>query len=112
MGRSTSARFARRAISAISVATSVACFVGGSAPVGCVLHVVNRSPSPICWMVWVARHDARCQDQRGAPAAAGGRLCSPVEPYDPSAFNDRLLLGLKGTMSEAELHILRARLNG
>jgi DNA invertase Pin-like site-specific DNA recombinase len=32
--------------------------------------------------------------------------------YDPSSFNDRLLLGLKGTMSEAELHILRARLNG
>jgi excisionase family DNA binding protein len=32
--------------------------------------------------------------------------------YDPSAFNDRLLLGLKGTMSEAELHILRARLEG
>src|ERR1700730_3056981 len=32
--------------------------------------------------------------------------------YDPAAFNDRLLLGLKGTMSEAELHILRARLNG
>jgi len=32
--------------------------------------------------------------------------------YDPSAFNDRLLLGLKGTMSEAELHILRARLDG
>src|SRR5205085_8050895 len=32
--------------------------------------------------------------------------------YDPSAFNDRLLLGLKGTMSEAELHVLRARLNG
>jgi DNA invertase Pin-like site-specific DNA recombinase len=32
--------------------------------------------------------------------------------YDPSTFNDRLLLGLKGTMSEAELHILRARLNG
>src|SRR5436189_1182465 len=32
--------------------------------------------------------------------------------YHPSAFNDRLLLGLKGTMSEAELHILRARLNG
>jgi DNA invertase Pin-like site-specific DNA recombinase len=32
--------------------------------------------------------------------------------YHPAAFNDRLLLGLKGTMSEAELHILRARLNG
>jgi DNA invertase Pin-like site-specific DNA recombinase/predicted DNA-binding transcriptional regulator AlpA len=32
--------------------------------------------------------------------------------YHPAAFNDRLLLGLKGTMSEAELHVLRARLNG
>jgi DNA invertase Pin-like site-specific DNA recombinase/predicted DNA-binding transcriptional regulator AlpA len=32
--------------------------------------------------------------------------------YHPSLFNDRLLLGLKGTMSEAELHVLRARLNG
>jgi len=32
--------------------------------------------------------------------------------YDPSHFNDRLLLGLKGTMSEAELHVLRARLEG
>jgi DNA invertase Pin-like site-specific DNA recombinase/DNA-binding CsgD family transcriptional regulator len=32
--------------------------------------------------------------------------------YDPSDFNDRLLLGLKGTMSEAELHMIRARLQG
>jgi DNA invertase Pin-like site-specific DNA recombinase len=32
--------------------------------------------------------------------------------YDPTQFNDRLLLGLKGTMSEAELHVLRARLQG
>lgn len=32
--------------------------------------------------------------------------------YDPAHFNDRLLLGLKGTMSEAELHVLRARLDG
>jgi DNA invertase Pin-like site-specific DNA recombinase len=32
--------------------------------------------------------------------------------YDPAGFNDRLLLGLKGTMSEAELHILKARLRG
>jgi len=32
--------------------------------------------------------------------------------YDPAHFNDRLLLGLKGTMSEAELHMLRARLQG
>src|SRR4029077_12536989 len=32
--------------------------------------------------------------------------------YDPTHFNDRLLLGLKGTMSEAELHVIRARLQG
>lgn len=32
--------------------------------------------------------------------------------YHPGLFNDRLVLGLKGTMSEAELHVLRARLNG
>jgi DNA invertase Pin-like site-specific DNA recombinase len=32
--------------------------------------------------------------------------------YDPNDFNDRLLLGMKGTMSEAELHLLHARLRG
>lgn len=32
--------------------------------------------------------------------------------YNPADFNDRMLLGLKGTMSEAELHLLRARLIG
>ena len=32
--------------------------------------------------------------------------------YDPASFNDRLLLGLKGAMSEAELHVLKARLRG
>jgi DNA invertase Pin-like site-specific DNA recombinase len=32
--------------------------------------------------------------------------------YDPANFNDRLLLGLKGTMSEAELHILKSRMRG
>ncbi|MEM0978998.1 MAG: recombinase family protein [Cyanobacteria bacterium P01_H01_bin.58] len=31
--------------------------------------------------------------------------------YEPSHYNDRLLLGLKGTMSEAELHILKQRLH-
>ena len=30
--------------------------------------------------------------------------------YDPTEFNDRLLLGLKGTMSEAELHVLKGRM--
>lgn len=32
--------------------------------------------------------------------------------YNPCAFNDRMLLGLKGTLSEAELHFLKARLRG
>lgn len=32
--------------------------------------------------------------------------------YDPGSYNDRLLLGFKGTMSEAELHWLRSRLQG
>jgi DNA invertase Pin-like site-specific DNA recombinase len=32
--------------------------------------------------------------------------------YDPNSFNDRLLLGIKGTLSEAELHVLQARMQG
>ena len=32
--------------------------------------------------------------------------------YNPTQFNDRLLLGLKGTMSEAELHLIRSRMQG
>ena len=32
--------------------------------------------------------------------------------YHPGLFNHRLLLGLKGTLAEAELHVLRMRLNG
>ena len=32
--------------------------------------------------------------------------------YHPNVFNDRLVLGLKGTFSEVELHVLRARLDG
>lgn len=30
--------------------------------------------------------------------------------YDPAAYSDRLVLGLKGTLSEAELHLLKGRL--
>jgi len=32
--------------------------------------------------------------------------------YDPADFNDRLLLGMKGTFSEAELHVLKSRMRG
>jgi hypothetical protein len=38
-------------------------------------------------------------------------LADPDGIYDPSDYNDRLLLGLKATMSEAELHIMRSRLD-
>lgn len=39
-------------------------------------------------------------------------ICDEDGLYDPNSFNDRLLLGLKGTMSEAELHFLQSRLRG
>jgi DNA invertase Pin-like site-specific DNA recombinase len=37
-------------------------------------------------------------------------ICDENGIYDPSGFNDRMLLSLKGTLSEAELHFIRARL--
>lgn len=43
-------------------------------------------------------------------AIFGCLICDLDGLYDPSQYNDRLLLGLKGTMSEAELHILRQRM--
>src|SRR5215207_2404751 len=45
-------------------------------------------------------------------ALAGTLILDEDGLYDPATFNDRLLLGLKGTMSEAELYVLRARLQG
>ena len=39
-------------------------------------------------------------------------ICDEDGLYDPGAINDRLLLGLKGAISEAELHYIRARLQG
>jgi DNA invertase Pin-like site-specific DNA recombinase len=45
-------------------------------------------------------------------ALSGTLICDEDGLYDPGEFNDRLLLGLKGTMSEAELHFIRARLRG
>src|SRR6516225_8384724 len=39
-------------------------------------------------------------------------ICDEDGLYDPASFNDRLLLGLKGTISGAELHLIRARLRG
>jgi DNA invertase Pin-like site-specific DNA recombinase len=45
-------------------------------------------------------------------AMTGALLVDEDGCYDPTDFNDQLLLGLKGTMSQAELHFIRARLQG
>ena len=39
-------------------------------------------------------------------------ICDEDGLYDPTSFNDRLVLGMKGQISEAELHFLRARMQG
>jgi DNA invertase Pin-like site-specific DNA recombinase len=45
-------------------------------------------------------------------AALFGTLIADTDGiYDPRLYNDRLLLGLKGTMSEAELHLIRQRMD-
>ncbi|WP_308201566.1 recombinase family protein [Sphaerisporangium perillae] len=41
---------------------------------------------------------------------SGALLADPDGVYDPSFYNDRLLLGLKGTMNEAELYLIRQRM--
>src|SRR3984957_3497271 len=41
---------------------------------------------------------------------SGVLLADPDGVYDPGYYNDRLLLGLKGTMSEAELYLIRQRM--
>jgi DNA invertase Pin-like site-specific DNA recombinase len=43
---------------------------------------------------------------------SGTLICDEDGLYDPGSIDDRLLLGLKGTISEAELHFIRARLQG
>jgi DNA invertase Pin-like site-specific DNA recombinase len=45
-------------------------------------------------------------------ALSGTLICDEDGLYDPGQVNDRLLLGLKGAISEAELHYIRARLQG
>jgi DNA invertase Pin-like site-specific DNA recombinase len=45
-------------------------------------------------------------------ALTGTLICDEDGLYDPSDFNDRMLLGLKGTLAEAELHFIRDRLRG
>ena len=43
--------------------------------------------------------------------ALSGTLLGDLDGvYDPAEHNDRLLLGLKGTISEAELHLIKQRM--
>lgn len=60
----------------------------------------------------LARNNADWQRLLELCALSGCLIADEDGVYDPVHFNDRLLLGLKGTMSEAELHVLKARLIG
>jgi DNA invertase Pin-like site-specific DNA recombinase len=60
----------------------------------------------------LARNNADWQRLLEISALADTLILDEDGVYDPASFNDRLLLGLKGTMSEAELHVLKARLRG
>jgi len=73
----------------------------GRAGMGMGLEVSRLARNNAAWHRWLeigALADTRILDEDGG--------------YDPAHFNDRLWLGLKGTMSEAELHVLKARLRG
>src|SRR5260370_23076800 len=60
----------------------------------------------------LARNNADWQRLLELCALSGALISDEDGVYDPAHFNDRLLLGLKGTMSEAEVHVLKARLLG
>ena len=60
----------------------------------------------------LARNNADWHRLIELAALSGALILDEDGIYDPAHFNDRLLLGLKGTMSEAELHVLKARLQG
>jgi DNA invertase Pin-like site-specific DNA recombinase len=60
----------------------------------------------------LARNNADWQRLLEICALADTLILDEDGVYDPTSFNDRLLLGLKGTMSEAELHVINARLRG
>ena len=60
----------------------------------------------------LARNNADWHRLLEVAALTSTIICDEDGVYDPAHFNDRLLLGLKGTMSEAELHVLKARLQG
>ncbi|HEY2262569.1 MAG TPA: recombinase family protein [Streptosporangiaceae bacterium] len=60
----------------------------------------------------LARNNADWHQLLELCAMTGTLICDEDGLYDPRNFNDRLLLGMKGQMSECELHFIRARLRG
>ncbi len=60
----------------------------------------------------LARDSADWQQLARICAHADTLICDEDGLYDPAIFNDRVLLGMKGQMSEFELHFLRARMRG
>ena len=60
----------------------------------------------------LARNNADWHQLLEICAMTGTLICDEDGLYDPGNFNDRLLLGMKGQMPEAELHFIRARLRG
>lgn len=72
------------------------------------------------WTTWAWSWESRCPAWARSGrewhqllelcALAGALLADPDGVYDPAEHNDRLLLGLKGTISEAELHLIKQRM--
>jgi len=60
----------------------------------------------------LARNSADWHQLLELCGVTGTLICDEDGLYDPRDFNDRLLLGMKGQMSEAELHFIKARLRG
>ncbi len=59
----------------------------------------------------LARNNADWYQLLDLSAVVGALIADIEGVYDPRSYNDRLLLGLKGTMSEAEQHMMRQRLD-
>jgi DNA invertase Pin-like site-specific DNA recombinase len=60
----------------------------------------------------LARNSAEWYRLLELAALAGTLIADDTTVYDPRLFNDRLLLGLRGTISEVELHCIQERLHG
>jgi DNA invertase Pin-like site-specific DNA recombinase len=60
----------------------------------------------------LARNSADWHQLLELSAMTGTLICDEDGLYDPRDFNDRLVLGMKGQISEAELHFIKARLRG